>query len=70
MADKSTRDEIEKLVAGEYIEKNVRLELTYDEIDNTIDNLWSVLFATGYLTHCALCVIIVVSEVNANDGFG
>ena len=54
MADKSTRDEIEKLVAGGYIEKNVRLELTYDEIDNTIDNLWSVLFATGYLTHCGV----------------
>ncbi len=53
-ADKSTRDEIEKLVAGEYIEKHVRLELTYDEIDNTIDNLWSVLFATGYLTHCGM----------------
>lgn len=51
-ADQSTRDEIERLVAGEYIEKNVRLELTYDELDNTIDNLWSVLFATGYLTHC------------------
>ena len=53
-ADKSTRDEIERLVAGEYIEKYVRLELTYDEIDNTIDNLWSVLFATGYLTHCGV----------------
>ncbi len=53
-ADKSTREEIEKLVAGEYIEKHVRLELTYDEIDNTIDNLWSVLFATGYLTHCGM----------------
>ena len=54
MADKSTRDEIEKLVAGEYIEKNIRLELTYDEIDNSIDNLWSVLFATGYLTYCGI----------------
>ena len=53
-ADQSTRDEIEKLMAGEYIEKNVRLELTYDELDNTIDNLWSVLFATGYLTHCGM----------------
>lgn len=49
-ADKTTRDEIEHLLAGEAIEKNVRLELTYDEIDNTIDNLWSVLFTTGYLT--------------------
>ena len=53
-ADQSTRDEIEKLMAGEYIEKAVRLELTYDELDNTIDNLWSVLFATGYLTHCGM----------------
>ena len=51
-ADKSTQDEIEKLVSGEYIEKDVRLELTYDELDSTIENLWSVLFATGYLTHC------------------
>ena len=49
-ADKTTRDEIERLVSGEIIEKKVRLELTYDEIDNSIDNLWSVLFTTGYLT--------------------
>ena len=49
-ADKTTRDEIERLIAGEAIEKAVRLELTYDEIDNNIDNLWSVLFTTGYLT--------------------
>lgn len=50
MADKTTRDEIERLVCGEAIEKPVRLELTYDEIDTSIDNLWSVLFTTGYLT--------------------
>ena len=50
MADQTTRDEIEKLVAGGFVEKQLRLDLTYDEIDNTIDNLWSVLFTTGYLT--------------------
>lgn len=50
MADKSTRSELERLVAGEAIEKHIRLELTYDEIDSSIDNLWSVLFTTGYLT--------------------
>ncbi|MCI7157001.1 MAG: ATP-binding protein [Solobacterium sp.] len=50
MADKTTRDDIERLVAGEVIEKEVHLELTYDEIDNSIDNFWSVLFTTGYLT--------------------
>ena len=44
------RDEIERLIAGESIEKTVRMELTYDEIDNSLDNLWSVLFTTGYLT--------------------
>ena len=49
-ADKTTQSEIEKLINGEQIEKDIRLDLTYNELDNTIDNLWSVLFATGYLT--------------------
>ena len=49
-ANKTTRDEIERLIAGEPMEKFIRLELTYDEIDTSIDNLWSVLFTTGYLT--------------------
>lgn len=49
-ADKTTRDEIEQLVAGEIVEKKIRLDLTYEEIDSSIDNLWSVLFTTGYLT--------------------
>lgn len=49
-ADSSTKDEIERLVAGEAIEKVIRQDLTYDEIENSIDNIWSVLFTTGYLT--------------------
>lgn len=49
-ADQTTRDEIERLVVGESIEKPIRLDLTYDEIDSSINNLWSVLFTTGYLT--------------------
>ena len=49
-ADKTTQSEIEKLINGEQIEKDIRLDLTYNCLDNTIDNLWSVLFATGYLT--------------------
>ena len=49
-ADVQTKNEIERLIAGEYIEKEVSQELTYDEIDNKIENLWSVLFTTGYLT--------------------
>ena len=49
-ADTTTKDEIEQLIAGEAVEKKIRLDLTYDEIDSTIDNVWSVLFTTGYLT--------------------
>lgn len=49
-ADSSTKDEIERLIAGAAIEKVIRLDLTYDEIENSIDNIWSVLFTTGYLT--------------------
>lgn len=53
-ANKTTQDEIERLISGEPIEKSVRLELTYDEIDNSIDNIWSVLFTTGYLTQIGM----------------
>lgn len=49
-ADQTTKDEIEQLIAGKSIEKKIRLDLTYDEIDNNIGNVWSVLFTTGYLT--------------------
>ena len=49
-ADVQTKNEIERLIAGEYIEKEISQELTYDEIDNKIENLWSVLFTTGYFT--------------------
>ena len=50
-ADTRTKDEIERLIAGESIEKDISPELTYDELDKSIENLWSVLFTTGYLTH-------------------
>ena len=49
-ANMQTKSEIEQLIAGEKIVKEIRQELTYDELDKTIDNLWSVLFTTGYLT--------------------
>ena len=42
--------ELELLLDGGTIEKSLRLDLTYDELDRSIDNLWSVLFTTGYLT--------------------
>ena len=49
-ANKTTKSEIERLINGEGIEKELRLDLTYEEIDQSIENLWSVLFTTGYLT--------------------
>lgn len=49
-ANKTTKNEIERLINGEAIEKELRLDLTYEEIDQSIENLWSVLFTTGYLT--------------------
>ena len=48
--DTTTKDEVEQLISGDAVEKRIRLDLTYDEIDNSVENLWSVLFTTGYLT--------------------
>lgn len=55
-ADKTTQNEIERLIAGEAIEKAIRLDLTYNELDASIANLWSVLFTTGYLTQASRAV--------------
>ncbi len=49
-ANATTKREIERLVAGETIIKEIHQELTYPEIYQTIDNIWSLLFTTGYLT--------------------
>ncbi len=54
IANRTTQDEIERLIAGEPIERSIRLDLTYDEIDKSIDNIWSVLFTTGYLTQVGM----------------
>ena len=49
-ANATTKREIERLVAGETITKEIHQELTYPEVYQTIDNIWSLLFTTGYLT--------------------
>ena len=48
--NRTTKREIERLVAGEEIVKELHQELTYQEMYTSIDNIWSVLFTTGYLT--------------------
>lgn len=50
MAKRSTKRELEQLIAGECIRKKINEELTYRDLYKNIDHLWSVLFATGYLT--------------------
>ncbi len=49
-ADQTTKDQIEELINGGTIMKSIRQELTYRDIDDSVDNIWSVLYATGYLT--------------------
>lgn len=49
-ADAAARDEIELLINGGHVKKMVHQELTYRDLDSDIDNLWSILFTTGYLT--------------------
>ena len=46
----TTKREIERLIAGETIEKELYQELTYQDMYSSIENIWSVLFTTGYLT--------------------
>ena len=49
-ANQSTRNEVEQLINGGTITKAIRQELTYREVEDSIDNIWSVLYSTGYLT--------------------
>ena len=49
-ANQSTRSDVEQLINGGTIIKPIRQELTYREVEDSIDNIWSVLYSTGYLT--------------------
>ncbi len=51
-ANTTARNEIEQLINGNSIRKIIRQELTYRDLDSEPDNLWSILFTTGYLTQC------------------
>lgn len=51
-ASQSTREDVEQLINGGSIIKAIRQELTYQEVEESIDNIWSVLYSTGYLTCC------------------
>lgn len=51
-AKSATRNEIELLLNGGSIKKQIRQELTYRDLDSKVENLWGLLFTTGYLTQC------------------
>lgn len=62
--DDTTKGEIKTLVAGDTIPKKINMQLTHDEIYDNINNIWSLLYMTGYLTTktpvvdgiCNLCI--------------
>ncbi|MDO4556764.1 MAG: hypothetical protein Q4B70_16750 [Lachnospiraceae bacterium] len=49
-ANQTTKGEIEDLIAGKVLFKTIKMELTYGELFDSVENIWSVLFSTGYLT--------------------
>ena len=49
-ADQTTKDEMEELLNGEAITKKMKQDLTYREIEDRVENVWSVLYSAGYLT--------------------
>ncbi|MCM1305063.1 MAG: ATP-binding protein [Lachnospiraceae bacterium] len=51
-AKSSTRNEIEQLIDGGSVQKKIRQELAYRDLDSDLEHLWSMLFTTGYLTRC------------------
>ncbi|MCD8012403.1 MAG: ATP-binding protein [Lachnospiraceae bacterium] len=51
MADSVTREEIAQLLTGRTVKRKLIQELTYRNMTDSLDNLWSLLFTTGYLTH-------------------
>ena len=53
-ADATVKENIEELIRGESINKVIQEDITYDEMDSGIDNIWSFLYHTGYLKHAAV----------------
>lgn len=49
-AKAATKGDLEELLAGGSVKKTIRQELTYKDLESSIENLWSMLFTTGYLT--------------------
>lgn len=66
-AKSATKREIEALIAGESVKKQIQQELTYKDLESNIDNLWSMLFTTGYLTQRNNCAQEKIELVIPNE---
>ncbi|MCD7867570.1 MAG: ATP-binding protein [Clostridiales bacterium] len=58
MGNGVTRSQIERLISGESVQVKIEEQLTYNTMYDSIENMWSLLYATGYLT---------LSEIPAGD---
>ncbi|MCD7863757.1 MAG: ATP-binding protein [Lachnospiraceae bacterium] len=56
LGDGVTKAQLERLICGETVQKKIEEQLTYDRLYASIDNMWSLLFATGYLTQSGASV--------------
>ncbi len=52
LGNEVTKAQVERLLAGQTVQKKIEEQLTYDTMYDSIENMWSLLFATGYLTQC------------------
>ncbi|MCD8155658.1 MAG: ATP-binding protein [Clostridiales bacterium] len=50
MGNGVTKAQIERLISGETVQKTIEEQLTYNTMYDSVENMWSLLFATGYLT--------------------
>ena len=50
LGDGVTKTEMERLIGGEIVQKEIHEEMTYHDLYADMGNVWSVLFMTGYLT--------------------
>ncbi len=53
-ANTALRNEVEQLMMGNSVRKIIRQELTYRDLGSDLENIWSILFTTGYLTQCGV----------------
>lgn len=67
MGDGVAKAQIERLISGESVQKEIQEQLTYNTMYDSIENMWSLLFATGYLTQSEVPIGNLVRLVIPNE---